>query len=102
MKLITCIIRPDRLAAVKEALFRAGLQEFLLRRRAAPWLANGLTALAFGLAHAGWRGESAALAVIAPALLLGLVYGRTRRLLPCVLLHAAMNAVWLAWSLAGR
>jgi nitrogen regulatory protein P-II 1 len=32
MKLITCIIRPERLAAVKEALFRAGVTGITLSR----------------------------------------------------------------------
>jgi len=32
MKLITCIIRPDRLSAVKEALFRAGVTGITLSR----------------------------------------------------------------------
>lgn len=32
MKLITCIIRPDRLGAVKEALFRAGVTGITLSR----------------------------------------------------------------------
>ena len=32
MKLITCIIRPDRLPAVKEALFRAGVTGITLIR----------------------------------------------------------------------
>lgn len=32
MKLITCIIRPDRLPAVKEALFRAGVTGITLSR----------------------------------------------------------------------
>ena len=32
MKLITCIIRPDRLAAVKESLFRAGVTGITITR----------------------------------------------------------------------
>lgn len=32
MKLITCVIRPERLAAVKEALFRAGVTGITLSR----------------------------------------------------------------------
>jgi nitrogen regulatory protein P-II 1 len=32
MKLISCIIRPDRLAAVKEALFRAGVTGITITR----------------------------------------------------------------------
>jgi membrane protease YdiL (CAAX protease family) len=81
---------------LEEAVFRAGLQEALLRRPAlAPWLANGLTALVFGLAHALLRGSAGALAVALPALLIGVVYARWRRLRWCVALHALMNAMWL-------
>lgn len=84
----------------EEALFRAGLHEALLRRAWSPALANGATALAFGLAHGLLRGDALAVAVALPALCIGLLYGRTRRLLPCVALHALMNAAWLAWQLA--
>jgi membrane protease YdiL (CAAX protease family) len=84
---------------LEETVFRAGLQEALLRRsRQSPLLANVLTAAAFGLAHAFARGDAAAFAVALPALLVGAVYGRRGRLRECVVLHAAMNAAWLAWS----
>lgn len=79
----------------EEVVFRAGVQEELLRLRMSPWLANAATALAFALAHALARGSLLGLAVVAPALLLGSVYGAQRRLRWCVLLHAAMNALWL-------
>lgn len=84
---------------LEEAVFRAGAQECLLRRGAPAWVANVGTAVAFGLAHAALRGEWAGFAVAAPALLLGWVYSRSRRLLPCITLHALMNAVWLAMNL---
>lgn len=82
----------------EEVVFRLGLQENLLRR----WPGHALaaivvTALVFGLAHALLRQDPMALAVAAPALLLGLLYGRWRLLWPCVALHAAMNALWLFW-----
>ena len=85
----------------EEAVFRAGLQEALLRCQGSALFANGLTALAFGLAHVLVRGDGSALAAAGPALLIGAVYGRWRRLRLCVALHAAMNAVWLAWSAIG-
>jgi membrane protease YdiL (CAAX protease family) len=81
---------------LEEVVFRAGLHENLLRRLRSPLVANALTALAFALAHVLVRGEAAAFAVALPALLIGLVYQRWRKIWPCVLLHAAMNAVWLA------
>ena len=86
---------------IEEAVFRAGLQEALLRRWNAPLWANVFTALAFGLAHAAARGDAAGFAVAVPALLIGAVYGRWRQLRLCVALHAAMNALWLTWGLIG-
>ena len=85
----------------EEALFRAGLHEALLRRVATPWLANLATAFAFAAAHALYRGDASALLVLIPALLIGVLYQRTRRVRHCVLLHGAMNALWLAGGLAG-
>ena len=72
-----------------------------LRSMRSPLLANSLTALAFGLAHVALRGDAAAFAVALPALAIGAVYERGRSLGVCVVLHAAMNALWLAWSVMG-
>ena len=85
---------------LEETVFRAGLQEALVRHLRAPLLANVLTAAGFGLAHALWRGEASGLLVAGPALVIGAVYARRRRLVPCIGLHAAMNAVWLGWILS--
>ncbi len=85
---------------LEEVIFRAGLQEALLRHGARRWVSNVLTAACFGLAHAAWRGDAAGLLVALPALLVGAWYARDRRLMPCVGLHAAMNAVWLGWNLS--
>lgn len=86
---------------LEEAAFRAGLQEWLLRRAWSPLASNAATALAFATAHAGLQGRWEGLLVAGPALVVGLAYARWRRLRWCVLLHAAMNAVWLAAPLAG-
>lgn len=81
---------------LEETVFRAGVQEALLRRwHSRPHLANAVTAVAFGLAHAAVRADPAAVAAALPALLIGAVYQRTGRLRHCVVLHAAMNAAWL-------
>ena len=85
----------------EEAVFRAGLQEVLLRHWHAPLVANLATAATFGLAHAVSHGDAAAFAAAGPALLIGVAYTRWRQLRLCVVLHAAMNAAWLAWRLAG-
>ena len=84
---------------IEETLFRAGLQEALLQRGHAPWIANLLTALAVGLAHVAVHRTPEALAVIVPALAIGAIYAARRRLRPCIALHAAMNAVWICWGL---
>lgn len=85
---------------VEETVFRAGLHESLLRRGLRPFTANLATALAFGLAHAIVQRDLGALMVVAPALLVGVLYQRRRALAPCIVLHALMNALWLAFVLA--
>lgn len=82
----------------EEAVFRAGLQEWLLRHRAEPAIAIALTAFVFGLAHVAARGDLVAFAVALPAVLLGLAYQSWRKLRYCALLHAGMNLLWLASS----
>lgn len=83
---------------VEEAVFRAGLQEWLLRRGMPGWCANVSTAAAFGVVHLlAWQ-QWRALAVALPALVNGAIYGRWRRLRWCILAHAGMNAAWLAWG----
>ena len=84
---------------LEEIIFRAGLQETLLRRAWSPRASTVVTALAFGAAHALVAGQLQALLTVLPALLLGGLYARGRRLWPCVALHAAMNAIWLGWVL---
>ncbi len=82
---------------LEETVFRLGLQEALLRQGLPPWLANGCTALCFTACHVLLRGAGwASWAVLGPALLLGVVYGRGRQLRGCVALHALMNAGWIA------
>ena len=87
---------------IEEAVFRVGLADTLFRRGVAPWLVIVLTAAAFGAAHAVVRNDLAAIAVALPALVIGAVHAQWRRLRWCVLLHAAMNAVWFVWATAGR
>jgi membrane protease YdiL (CAAX protease family) len=85
----------------EETAFRAGLHEALLRREQLAPHANLLTALVFGVAHAVFHGHALAIAVVLPAWLVGLVYERTRSVRACVALHAFLNAVWIAWFVAG-
>jgi membrane protease YdiL (CAAX protease family) len=81
---------------VEELLFRAGLQEKLLRRGLRPLAANLIATLAFALLHGLMRSWPLALAVVLPSLVLGRVYQANRRLAPVVALHAAMNLFWVA------
>lgn len=82
----------------EEIVFRLGLHQALLEKMAAKHRANIAVACAFAAAHAVMRQSWSGLAVAGPALLIGMIYQRSRKLLPCVLLHAAMNAGWMVWS----
>jgi membrane protease YdiL (CAAX protease family) len=72
---------------LEECVFRAGLQEWLMRRGAA---AVPLSTIAFALLHLG-SGWPHALVVAAPGLALALLYRRTRNWGWCALAHSAMN-----------
>lgn len=81
---------------LEEWVVRAGLQEWLIRRtdgraRAA---SVALSAAAFALLHAGsgWR---AVLLVLAPGLVLALLYQCRRDWRLCALAHCGMNALAL-------
>jgi membrane protease YdiL (CAAX protease family) len=80
---------------VEEVIFRLGLhQELLTRLRSAP-TANVLTALAFAMAHGLTQGTWQSLLTGLPALAIGFIYQRSRRLAPCIAVHASFNAIWL-------
>jgi membrane protease YdiL (CAAX protease family) len=81
--------------AVEEIVFRAGLQEALMRRASTVRFANVLTALAFAAAHLALRPGWIAALTLLPALACGALYRRTRRILPCIVLHALLNAAWV-------
>jgi membrane protease YdiL (CAAX protease family) len=83
---------------VEEVIFRLGLQQELLQRLQphSAWLANGLTALVFSVAHELSHSPVMALLTLLPALFIGHVYQRSRRLAPCIALHAFFNVIWLA------
>jgi membrane protease YdiL (CAAX protease family) len=89
---------------LEEVVFRTGLHETLLRFAATrgvrrPWPA-ALTAVAFAAAHLAVRPTLDSALTVVPALAIGVVYERRRRLLPCVALHAIFNALW--WVSAHR
>lgn len=93
-------------AALEEIIFRAGLQETLLRHAsrsrllrkhaAGVSLSNLSSAVLFAVAHGVLRPWLLAAAVFPPALLLGWLYERHRKLWPCIALHAVMNGLWFA------
>ena len=80
---------------LEEIVFRAGLQEALLRRTDSALMANVVTALAFAAAHGAVHADAQAALTAVPALAIGLLYQRRRRLAPCLALHALFNAAWL-------
>ena len=89
--------------ALEETVFRAGLQEELLRNArlhaaAGALLANVLTALAFAAVHLAVQPGLLAGLTVLPALCIGAIYQRQRRLAPCIALHAFFNALWLLWA----
>lgn len=91
---------------IEEILFRRGLQEELLRSTRFAAFASRfgqaaharacivVTAAAFAAAHLAVNPGWMAAGTLLPALAIGALYGRRRRLVPCVLLHAAFNFVW--------
>jgi membrane protease YdiL (CAAX protease family) len=89
---------------LEEVVFRAGLQEALLRRfgdrgNAVALLINCVTALAFAAAHLLRQSPMLAALTVLPALLIGALYQRQRRLWPCIGTHSLFNGLWLLWNL---
>ena len=83
----------------EESAFRAGMQEWMLRRGIHQWTASLATAVAFCALHCSSRGISLlSVAVIFPGLFVGWVYARHRCLRLCVALHMLMNILWLGSS----
>jgi hypothetical protein len=65
------------------------------------WLPIALSSLLFGLAHIGYGPEPVPLFLL--ALILGYVYQRTHRIVPCMVTHALFNgtslvALWRVMS----
>jgi membrane protease YdiL (CAAX protease family) len=83
---------------VEEAAFRAGLHEWLIRSGVRAAGCIGLTAAAFAGVHLVVRQDMFAAWTFAPAVLLGLLYQRTRSVSACVAAHALMNATWIAFA----
>lgn len=84
---------------LEEIVFRSGLHEALLRRRGntvlhSPAFANAATAALFSLCHFALDPSAISVLTVIPALAIGWVYQRTRRVAPCVFAHASFNAAW--------
>ena len=91
-------------APVVEELFFRGVVHSRLRAQPGvlgrPWSAIGLTAAGFALVHLATASAGHAALVIAPALVIGWVYERTRSIGLCIALHSAANAIWICyWSI---
>lgn len=98
----TCLLLLVVAPVLEEVVFRAGLQDWLLRRRIQARASTVVTAMAFALMHGLTRSWLLATWVFVPALVLGALYAHKRSLAPVVVLHSAMNLVWLwaapAWT----
>lgn len=91
-------------APIIEELFFRGVVQSRLRAAGGvsgrPWIAIGVTAVCFGLAHLLTASAAHAALVIAPAVVIGWAYERTRSIGLCIALHSAANAVWIGyWSI---
>ncbi len=84
----------------EEVIFRRGLHEALLRglffdRAREPLRANLVTAIAFAAAHWLVRPGYLSLLTFFPALVIGAMFNRYRRLDLCIVGHAVFNLFWL-------
>ena len=91
-------------APLIEELFFRGVVQSRLRAHGGfwgrPWVAIGVTAACFALAHLATASAGHAALVIAPALAIGCVYERTHSIPLCIALHSAANAIWICfWSI---
>lgn len=82
----------------EETLLRGAVHATLLERGMGALAANLASALLFGLLHGLARSWMLGALVVLPALAVGWLYGRTRRIAPCAALHATFNASWLAFG----
>lgn len=73
----------------EEVLFRGYLLQAVWRLTRVPWPAVALSALAFGLVHVAQPQD--VLPLVTFGLILGALRVRTRRLWPCMLVHALFN-----------
>jgi membrane protease YdiL (CAAX protease family) len=85
---------------LEESIFRRGVHEALLRRPEGVGvrgsvLANVATALLFALCHVALQPGALSALTLFPALVIGWIYQNTRRLAPCIVAHAALNAAWM-------
>lgn len=90
-------------APLIEELFFRGVVQSGLRARSGFWgrapVAIGVTAACFAVAHLAATSTVHTALVLAPALVIGWAYERTRSIPLCVALHSAANAAWIFyWS----
>ena len=90
-------------APLIEEIFFRGVVQSRLRAHGGiwgrPWVAIGVTAACFGVAHLATTPMAHAAMVIAPAVVIGWAYERTRSIGLCVAPHSAANAIWIFyWS----
>lgn len=77
----------------EEIVFRGYLFERLVDLTGRSWMAAGGSFLLFVAVHAPFWGAGATLQIAAWALVVTAIYWRTRRLLPCIVMHV-LNDLW--------
>lgn len=91
--LVAVVIAP----LAEEAMFRGILQSAIRRYTHRPWVAVAVAGVLFGLVH--FPQPHAVPAMILFGVILGYNYERCGRLYPCILAHAAFNAINMTISL---
>ncbi len=81
----------------EELVFRAGLQNWLMRHFNRPLIANGVTSFLFALGHYVVAGELLMWLTLLPSLVLGWAYAKTRSVGFVICLHAVLNMIFLLW-----
>jgi len=82
---------------LEEIVFRGGVQEWLMSRLgdSRVVMAAPLTATLFAAAHVVARPTLGSVLTVLPALAIGVIYQRCRRLAPCIAAHVVFNGIWL-------
>ncbi len=87
---------------VEEIVFRAGLQKHLMGHFHNHWVPNGITSVAFSLAHFLLMGNAASLMVFLPSMCLGYVYQYKGKIMWPIGLHIGFNFIFVTLMCATK